>query len=355
MRTPVVLVLTVAMGLSTVPSAPAGLYDPDEPPAFTIAPDGAAQPLSLNRFQDLYTDALNVGDDRPERKPNKIRDKYLERVAQRGKKGFENLSPAERVAQSADLIRLRQYDRALEMLTAASRDPLVSRSPAYYPVLCHLSLVHAVKGEFRDALRYLIEARSSFPTDPVVLNPEMSKEQLAWCRKVDREYLVKLLNLRAKEQASRPPGQPGHVETVDALFDVRFVGDSGEFEPGKLAASEREKLPKDAVAVVQQLLLWLPGDERLSWLLAELYNANGDLKSAETLYDQRVNNGFQTAALKEHRRLVKDAIPVIPPPPERWLPDAGKLWLVGGTAGLIVLALAYFQVRAVRGRGRGPR
>ena len=61
---------------------------------------------------------------------------------------------------------------------------------------------------------------------------------------------------------------------------MRFVGDSGSFEVGTIAAGERAKLPADAIAIVQQMILWWPDDGLLWWQLAELYNAQGDLKSA---------------------------------------------------------------------------
>jgi hypothetical protein len=85
----------------------------------------------------------------------------------------------------------------------------------------------------------------------------------------------------------------GAFENVDALFDdgknpptpVRFVGESGDFEPGKIAKAEKAKLdavrkfPSDPgpIDIVQQLLIWLPDDQRLFWLLGELYNAAADL------------------------------------------------------------------------------
>jgi hypothetical protein len=67
---------------------------------------------------------------------------------------------------------------------------------------------------------------------------------------------------------------------------VQFVGPSGKFEPGKIAAAEKAKLPPDAIAVVQQLLIWMPQDLRLYWLLGELMNADGDVDSAEVVFSE---------------------------------------------------------------------
>src|SRR5262249_9699783 len=61
----------------------------------------------------------------------------------------------------------------------------------------------------------------------------------------------------------------------------RFVGESGAFEVGTLAVAEKAKLPPDALDIVQQLLVWLPDDLRLYWLLGELYNARGGTANIE--------------------------------------------------------------------------
>ena len=70
------------------------------------------------------------------------------------------------------------------------------------------------------------------------------------------------------------------AEGLDDLFGVRFVGEGGKFEPGRLAADERKKLPADALAQAQLLGLWLPADGKLLWLLAEMANVQGDIQTA---------------------------------------------------------------------------
>ena len=58
---------------------------------------------------------------------------------------------------------------------------------------------------------------------------------------------MKLLKLRQRERGK------ADFENVDALFDdrkdppnpIRFVADSGQFEPGKIASAEKDKLPRD--------------------------------------------------------------------------------------------------------------
>jgi hypothetical protein len=114
------------------------------------------------------------------------------------------------------------------------------------------------------------------------------------------EYQLKLVRLRQRESRAAQ-------DLVD-LFGVRFVGETGTFEPGKLAASERKKLPSDAAALVQQLALWLPEDSRLLWQLAELANAHGDIRTAAAIMDGCVTEfGLHAPNLRRHRQLLRDA------------------------------------------------
>src|SRR5205085_858010 len=80
-------------------------------------------------------------------------------------------------------------------------------------------------------------------------------------------------------------GQPRTAQTLDDLFGIRYAGDKGEYAPDTLAAAERAKLPADAVALAQQLALWLPADGRLLWQLGDLANAFGDVLTAASILD----------------------------------------------------------------------
>ena len=96
-------------------------------------------------------------------------------------------------------------------------------------------------------------------------------------------YFLKLL-LSRRQPTKHPLG-----DDVDALFGepgkpLRFVGESGKYEAGKLAAAEAAKLPKDSLEIVEQLVLWLPQDMRLNWLLGELFNSEGDVEAALEIF-----------------------------------------------------------------------
>src|SRR5262249_33449005 len=91
------------------------------------------------------------------------------------------------------------------------------------------------------------------------------------------EYHLKLVQSRLREGKG--------AQTLDNLFGICCLGDGGGYEPGKLAAAEKKKLPAHAVATVQHLALVLPSDGRLLWQLAELANAHGDVKTAAAMMD----------------------------------------------------------------------
>src|SRR5205085_1069023 len=94
-------------------------------------------------------------------------------------------------------------------------------------------------------------------------------------------------------------------QDLDDLFGIRFVNEKGEYGPGQLAGSEKKKLPTKAVALVQQLALWLPADGTLLWQLAELANAHGDIKNAAAMMDGCVTQfGLNHPELRRHRQLV---------------------------------------------------
>src|SRR5207249_890048 len=113
-------------------------------------------------------------------------------------------------------------------------------------------------------------------------------------------YQLKLVRLRQR--------QPRDAQELDDLFGVRFVGEGNQYEPGKLAAAQRKQLPSDAVAIVQQLALWLPADGRLLWQLAELANAHGDVKTAAAIMDGCVTEfAMSSPELRQHRQLTREA------------------------------------------------
>jgi len=176
---------------------------------------------------------------------------------------------------------------------------------------------------------------------------------------VDRGALRTLFKLRGAE--ARGAKVPPETERPDQIWPVHFVNDAGTYEPGKLAAAEKAKLPggdfPEAIATVQQLVLWFPFDVRLYWLLGEVYAAKGEFDSALKIMNECVDSGRYSnrKVLMEHRELVTQAARAAEPPPTTTAPPEvpftlGAVWIYFGAVGAIAL---FALIRAVVRRKRG--
>jgi tetratricopeptide (TPR) repeat protein len=324
------------------------------------------QALPFSRFQSVLANLRSIGVPQPEgslrRHYLKCRDELL--TTQKARAG--KLTVAERINLSAYLIRLQQYEEAVAVLS-----PAREQEPHQFMVLANLATAEQLAGRLDRAISDLQQVKDYWPRQW----PDLSDEQLAWYRQVET-YHLKLLRLRNHEAERQPAARSRQPENVDGLFGtvaapIRFVGDSGKYEAGRLAAAERARLPGDATAIVQQLLIWLPDDLRLYWLYGELLNAGGDTASAAVVFDSFWSRNWSPAALVEHRRIVKEAVPKASDPAAEtwasegsgvggqgsqdrptggWLPDTRQLVLVAGLAGAVVVFLGYLQVREFRRR-----
>jgi tetratricopeptide (TPR) repeat protein len=350
-----VIVAALLVATTATPAA-AGLYSPDERCPFPVRPDGTAEELSFDetgfgRYK-LERGRLAETRDAKARPVPAARQAVLDRIARRKADPAARRDPAQLAGLAADLFRTgdpasdqgQRLTEALDLLTPRSRD----RVPDFR-VLANLAHVHAVRGEWDEAVRghqaALLDA--AFPSDLAGATPDQRK----WLQRVEKEYYRRWLRAHRDEAARRtPPADEG-------LFPL-FDGPP----------------PADAVAVVQQLLLWQPDDTRLHWLLADLYANTGRVRQAAIIYDELAENRGQSNRrhLMDARAAVKRAVAALPaatestaadtlpgPPPDLLTAlglTAEKLVWVGGAAGLAVLALLALQVRAVRRRlgGRRP-
>jgi hypothetical protein len=294
-------------------SARAGLYHPDVLAQFDIDADGYAVPLSLSSFKSLVgvANEADLIKGAPETESHK---KLVHAIEARRKKG--NLSPPELVAQSAELLRLRferdYIDEAIDLLRAIR--PL----PTGYEFLIQTHQAHAfmIRPNGRDVARaYEFEESAVKDYDFPKSIPGLTDLQVKWYHRLERDYYLLFLRHRQEEAARRLNA----ADQLDPIFasgtksmrkPIRYVGESGRYEAGGLAASEMEKLPRDAVAIVQQMILWDPSDPRLWWQLGEVYNAQGDVKSAWAVFDSLLDFNtwkFAVPELKEHYRILKPA------------------------------------------------
>ncbi len=347
------LILTIGICLLPAARAQAGVYNLAEPVAGPAASGQAGQAMAFPDFRNRLVELIQVGNAQVE---NPLRTHYLTRrdeLERKHRRG--SLTTEEAIDLSAYLIRLKQYDAAVDLLTPLARE----RARDNFFVISNLITAHFLNGQLLLASGYLFQVEKSRPPAQGTIN----QAQADWFARVE-PYFWKLIKLRRGESRSASRGSRSSP-TLDRLFDVQFVGESGQYEPGKLAAAERAKLPKDALAIVQQLVLWLPDDTRLYWLLGELLNAQGDLAGANVVFGEcRDNRRFDAQELQQHHRVIKEALaratpaaPMMVPPPTpsepapSWFADKSNLLIGGAVVVLVVALLGYLQVRELRRRG----
>lgn len=287
------------------PDARAGLYHQDTIAAFDLDNTGYANPLDPNIFM-TSVNIIKAVDDRTSSEAKDL----LRAVREREQQGTSKLTPQEVVNLAADLLRLRDdasRSKAMNLL-----QPLTRRPPAGYEFMI-LSLqahAHGVREEYPDAAVLADSALNDYDFPKQLLS--LSPEQLVWYRRFEREYYLPFLrqrsrNLKATVRDGLDPIFPRPAK--EKLQPVHFIGNSGNYEAGTIAAAEKAKLPPDAIAIVQQLILWNPDDGRLWWQLAELYNAVGDIKAAARIFDQCTRElKYTNRELMEHRSIVMAAV-----------------------------------------------
>ncbi len=323
-RTFQLLVAAAALpiGALVLPPRPgqASLLSPEDT-RFVVGMEGEVRALPPDEFFRRFSILMNVRDERlRDGQPNRDRQQWLERVRRRVRPD----SPAlEAVAAAVDWLRLGRSDAALDLLAPRLRD----RRPDYF-VYVTLGHIYADRGDWKTALRYHQEGLldAVMPT-PV---PGLSEQQRQWWATLDREYVPHFYRLRLAETDARQGKSPAELarlaeqEDVLPLFPatsgsggpVRFVNEQGVYEPGQLAAAERAKLPPDAIAIVQQMLFWFPGETRLFWLLGELYAADDQLDAAWQIFDSCTwgRQYGNRRILMEHRQAVEKARQARPRP-----------------------------------------
>lgn len=357
------VVLAAVAGLLVPPGGRASLHHPDEPMAVTVNAQGVPEPLPFDLFARRRAELTNMlNPDRALVNPNNPGEKSERgRLADRIAAARKNPSrtPEQSVALAVDLLRFGRPEEAAEALRGQRRGFLPNVTLAH---------VAAAQGEWGQAFEYLDIANESPPGSV----PGTTPAQLAWQVKLNRGPLLRFFRLRWEEAKG---GKPPAFETQlpDAIFPVDFTNVSGP----ALAPAEQAKLPPDALAVAQQMVLWFPGDPRLYWLLAEVHAAKGMYAEAQRIMDACVE-GFKLSnrkVLMQHREAVAKAAkekgpaapdepllgghsppPVLaddPPPPQ--VPFSfGAVWVYFGAVGLIAL-FALFRALTRKPPGNRPR
>ena len=191
---------------------------------------------------------------------------------------LRKLSADEKADLGALYVRLGEAAKAVNLLRDAQRE-----HSKHFAIAANLGTAWQLAGDLKQAAFALQEA--------VRLAPESSKKA--------EELHLKLVRLRLQKKG---------LAELEELFGVRWLSSKGDYVPGKLAEAERKKLPDDAVALVQQLCLWLPADGPLLWQLAELANMHGDLTTAAAMMEGCITQfGMQSKELTRKRQLTLEA------------------------------------------------
>lgn len=302
---------------------------------FRVGPDGQTVEMTFfpdgtGAFRHEYARIGNIGDTRPRK--NEDRERLLERLRQ----PLDNPSPLDRILRAGDHIRASQFAEAQALL-----GPLVRARAPDFRAVANLAHLYAAQGEWADALRYHeLALELDFPTDM----PNVSPAQRDWLRRVERDYYHRWLKLHVEEARRRTRPQE---EDLFPLFG--------------------ESPPPDAIAIVQQLLLWHPSDNRLYWLLGELYARSNRPRQALLIFDSLASEDRQQSnrvRMMERRAELKRIVEALPreaepdfeiaaePPDTRPLHerlglDLTRFAIIVGVFALIAVPLLLLQVRKI--------
>ncbi len=354
MRSRWTILLLLGCWLLASPAAPAGVYNTGEPD------EGPLDPNYLGKFRDTLLILRTIGASKVEvERP--LRKRYLLQAEFFANVDVSKLSAEWKLNFSAVLIRRHRLPEAIGLLTPATR-----QHPDNFLLQSNLATAYHLSGDKNRARDTMKDCLGTWPKDwhelteaqrALLMNMGWNEAPYGFYREVEG-YYYKLLKLRSRESKTTD----AEFEAVDSLFDVKFVGESGEFEPGKISKAEKLKLPRNAVEIVEQMLVWLPNDMRLYWLLGEVLNAQGDVKAARKIFDEIVyDQKVRAKTLMERRQILNNwAEPQDPPPfnsdepPGQQVQTAvGFDWrglAVAFVAGMIVAIFAHWQLREIRRR-----
>lgn len=268
----------VILGLAIGPGAWAGYYSSIDAP----------EEMLYSRDFEVFGKAMDVLGTIPVPKPAKIfpiRQRYIliESLAGDGMLKLQTLE--QKLNYSAVLIRRGRAFEAARFLENVKQE-----NPDNFVVLSQYATAYFLSGDRdseRESARVMKKSLEKWPKSWKDVNEDEKKflTSFGW-HEFDfdryRRYEVlfeRLMLNRLKEKKLQDKKQPV-VETVDPIFldakgePIRFLNDKGQYEAARIAAPDQTQMPRDSVEAVEQLLIWMPSDERLLWLLAETFNAS---------------------------------------------------------------------------------
>jgi hypothetical protein len=300
-----IVAATLVVGAGTAAPVRAGVYFTTGTHAREFARSDAPDAQELwplpGPFQQFHQDLAGY---RAAALEGPNHERYKRRVRElEAKESQGTLSLDDRINLGAYYIRLGKYPQAVRILEPKAREE-------HFLLLANLATAHELSGAPDLAVRYRERALAAWPA----IHAGWDTAQLNFYRKAE-VYHLRLLQLR-QDEAREQPARGGQIQ-LDKLFPrVRFVGPSGQYEAGGIAPAQWGEIPSDASSLVMQLLLWLPFDDRLHWLLGELLNASGDVTGAAEMMKPVVEKPVDPAKpwgsgappeLRAHYRAVSEA------------------------------------------------
>lgn len=324
------------LALALAGPASAGLYNTADSPEDTRLNRDF---LGRRGFSEVLGDLRSIGAPNPERE-SALRKRYiLMEIGNKG--GFDLPTLEEKLNYSVVLIRRGRADDAIVLLT-----PLTRQYPDNLILHSHFATAHFLSanaadhakaaGLMRDCLEIWKEDWKdlSEPQQAFLKKYGWGEGLYEQNRKYER-YLHELMKLRRKA----PPGL-----ALDDLFgpkDKPLRFDAAKYEAGRIPSSEKDKLPGDAIEIVETLLVWMPTDPRLFWQLAEIYNATAmsrrdpldkynDIKAAFSIMKE-MTGGFSGLPRKDMPKELLDHFAVLEhyvkttPQPEPSAPELKRM------------------------------
>jgi tetratricopeptide (TPR) repeat protein len=225
---------------------------------------------------------------------------YEVQAAKLERKAAQDLTTIDRVNLGACYLRMNRPNDALRVLREADQN--------HFLVRANLAATYQSLNELGQAVAYEGQALAAWPS----IQPGWNSVELGWYRRVEGYYLKLLQFRRAERDANeRQYNQPNRPwDKMDLLFEKPRAG-GGDYQTQELPWKLWGDLPPDAYAIVSQLLVWFPNDDRLYWQLGEIMNSIGLVPEAVKVFDELSNKNLNgVREFKEHRRTLKESVDV---------------------------------------------
>ena len=275
-------------------------------------------------------------------------------------------------------LRLGQPEKAREILEALlSRVP--SEAPERFQILANLATTYLAlgsRGLGRDFLEraYLIQIQALKAWPDNVAKAPAGWTLPTWRFLLHAERLqLKLMRGRLLEATSSAPGTDLNQAGPDSVFEGPLFADGDAYRAGPAGRAIWEMLPEDATDLIRQLVVWMPLDNRVYWLLGEVNNASGETDEARRILEELANarqmrhvrllgrhlevlknTPPQTVATDNGGSTTADQSPPGDPPPQPELTvNLGSFWrifLVGIATGAMGSVLIRWQLASLRSR-----